>query len=80
MGFIVGGRGKWSTEARRESFYLNYTPNEESSEGQIVGEYLYEDYQDLLDTIGMLQKYLKSDAGKRHDGDRLKPPYGRQKP
>jgi hypothetical protein len=79
MGFIVGGKGKWSAEARRESFYLNYTPSDESSEGQIVGEYLYEDYQDLLDTLKILEEYLKSPAGLRaYNGDRLKPPYGKE--
>ncbi len=78
MGFIVGGKGKWSAEARRESFYLNYTPSDESFEGQIVGEYLYSDYQDLIDTLKLLEEYLTSVTGSRHNGNRLKPPYGKE--
>ena len=57
MGFIIKGKGKFSAEARRDSFYLTYAgPNEEA----ITMEPLYEEMPDLLDTLTQLKNYLVS--------------------
>lgn len=61
MGMCLEGRGKFSVEVRRESFFLHHEDNYENIHERCSPEWMIDELDDLIAALQEAKSYIEKD-------------------